>query len=279
VVLLDNLADLDDPVVLAEGDLLGLWFTSRPRGGGPATIAHADAYRLEEGFLDPIRQLEADQAWEAGEVSGPSVIRGTPWLLLYNAAGAIGVATSADGHVWQKIPGTTLTPDATEGGALGPPAAVRVGDRVRVYYPAGGQIWSAETDLAGIVAHRPPIWERLDGDPTTPARDPMLAESDLQFGVALERVTARAAPTPADRLRYDLYVTARLPSADAGPPSTAVGFASSYTGDRFLAAAGPILPIAPAARAATETPYRDGALLLYVGRAGVRDAILAARSP
>jgi hypothetical protein len=207
------------------------------------------------------------------------VIRGVPWLLFYNAAGAVGVATAVDGHVWQKIPGTTLTPDATEGGPLGPPAAVQVGDRVRVYYPAAGQIWAAETDLAGIVAHRPPVWMRLDGDPTTPVRDPMIARSDLPFGVALERVSARAAPTPAGRLRYDLYLTARLASADGGPSSTAVGFASSYTGDRFLAAAGPILPLSPAARAATETPYRDGALLLYVGRAGVRDAILAARSP
>jgi len=228
-------------------------------------------------------------------VSGPSVIRGAPWLLFYRAAGAIGVATSDDGHRWTKIPGTTLTPDqGAEGDALGPPAAVRlgasggasgasgaVGARVRVYYPARGALFAAEADLADFQARRPPRWTRLDGDPATPGRDPMLAGAP--FALALERVTARAAETPVGRLRHDLYFTARVPSsgptATTATTTTTIGFAASYTGDRFLAAAAPILPRSPAARGPTETPYRDGALLLYVGHAGARDAILAARSP
>jgi hypothetical protein len=277
VVLLDNRDDLDDPFVIALGDLLGLWFTATPRGGGPTTILHSDAYSLEEGFLDPIAAVSADEPWEDGQVSGPSVLMGSPWLLLYNAAGAIGVATSTDGHLWDKIHGTTLTPNgAEEGTALGPPAAVRLGDRVRVYYSASGAIYAADTDAEGLLAGRIPIWTRLDGDPSTPERDPML--TGVSYGLAIERVFARAAPTPAGRLRHDLYFTVRIP-ASGTQPSTTCGFASSYSGDRFLAADAPILPLTPAARGPAETPYRDGALLLYVGRAGARDAIWAAKSP
>jgi hypothetical protein len=66
----------------------------------------------------------------------------------------------------------------------------------------------------------------------------------------------------------------------AAQPSIATcGFASSFTGDRFETADTPILPLKAATHAPAETPYRDGALLLYIARAGARDAVAAAHSP
>jgi hypothetical protein len=272
VVLLDPTADLDDPMVLADGELLGLWVTARRKG--TTTIEHADALALEEGFGPLQLTLQADQAWEGGAVAQPAVIWSAPWLLFYAAGGGIGVASAVDGHRFTKTPGTTLVPrGAEEGGALSSPAAVRLGDRVRVYYVAAGKVFAAETDFGPLAAGQPADWTRLDGDPTTPARDPML--SPPVWAGRIERVTARAAATPAGRLRHDLYITARvLPDGPVG-----CGYAASYTGDRFLSADAPILPLKPGGRAPTETPYRDEALLLYVNRTGVRDAILAGVSP
>jgi hypothetical protein len=240
------------------------------------TIEHADALALEKGFGPLQLTLSADQAWEGGAVAQPAVIWSSPWLLFYAAGGGIGVATAADGHRFTKTPGTTLVPrGAEEGSALSSPAAVLLGDRVRVYYVASGQVFAAEADFATLAAGHPAVWTRLDGDPTTPARDPMLAP--MSWARRIERVTARAALTPAGRMRHDLYVSAEVLSD--GSSSIGCGYAASYTGDRFLAADAPILPERPVARAPTETPYRDEALLLYVAHRGVRDAILAAVSP
>jgi hypothetical protein len=271
-VLSDPLVDLDDPSVIAVGDTLELWVTAT-RGKG-TDIEHATAPSLDRfGDLEPA--LVADQAWEGAAVRGPSVLSGRPWLLFYSAAGAIGWAAAYDGKSWQKGPGPSLVADgAAEGSALGAPAAVRLGDFVRVYYPAAGAIWAAEALFADLARGVPVGWSRVDGDPTTPARDPMLAGAP--FAAALGRVSARAAATPADRLRHDLYFTAETGITNT---PTACGFAASFTGDRFEVAAAPILPLVPAARSPAMTPYRDGALLLYVQHSGVTDAIAAALSP
>jgi hypothetical protein len=269
----DVLADLDEPMVLSDGDLLALWVTVTRNGA--TDIEHADALSLEDGFGPLQLQLTADASWEAGSVSGPSVVRGQPWLLFYRAGGAIGWATSSDGHRWTKGPGPTLWANgAEEGTLLGPPAAVRLGDVVRVYYPAGGSLFAAEAPFSALARGVPTGWVRLDGDPSTPARDPMV--TGAPFATALGRVTARAAATPAGRLRHDLYFTAATGNMQS---PTTCGYAASYTGDAFEVAGAPILPLIPVTRAPTMTPYRDGALLLFVARSGAHDAVAAGLSP
>ena len=80
-------------------------------------------------------------------------------------------------------------------------------------------------------------------------------------------------------MRHDLYFTAVTAPTPMQPTISTCGFASSFTGDRFVTASAPILPLKSATRAPAETPYRDGALLLYIERSGAHDAVAAAHSP
>jgi hypothetical protein len=152
---------------------------------------------------------------------------------------------------------------------------VRIGDRLRVYYLASGAVWAAEAPFADVVAGRATTFTRIDGDPRTPDRDPIIARPP--FGSALTHVCARAAVTPAGRLRHDLYLTVGLPAGSTATSSCA--FASSFTGSDFAVAATPILPAMVTARDCAETPYEDVALLFYTQRSGAHDAIGLARDP
>jgi hypothetical protein len=96
---------------------------------------------------------------------------------------------------------------------------------------------------------------------------------------AIGRVTARAARTPVGRWRHDLYFTVELPATDRRAATHNAGFAASFTGDHFVSADAAILPLDQPRRAPAETPYRGGALLLYVGHIGARDGVAAAVSP
>ncbi len=278
-VLTDPADDLDEPTVVAWGDLLAMWVTVK--GGTGTTIQHADVLTtLTDGFGALYPAIQADQAWEAGAVSGPSVVwngpGGTEWLLFYSGGGAIGWAVGTDplGHVWRKASGPALIADGLEeGNALGPPAAVHVGDRLRVYYPAQGKIWAADAPYADVLAGRAVEWARLDGNPATPERDPMVAAAP--FGVSLGRAQARADLTPAGRVRHDLYFTVET---GAMPPTTC-GFASSFSGAQFEVEATPILPVKVEARSPVALIYQNGVTLFYVQQFGARDAIAAAQSP
>lgn len=281
VVYLDPTADLDDPFVIADGEQLELWVTARRKSG--TTIDHAGATRLTDGFESEGVALTADQPWEGGEVTGPSLIRGRgsdPWLMFYGAAGAIGWAISTDGVTWDKGPGPTLSANgAEEGTRLGAPGAVRIGDRVRVYYAAGDVLWAAEAPLGDLAAGQGGvIWNRLDGDLETAARDPMVGA--IPYGVGLGRVFARADATPAGRVRHDLYFSVAATVGTGNSPGLpTIGFAASFTGERFEVAPGSVMPKEGSARGPAMTPYGAGAVLLYVARAGARDAISAALSP
>ena len=284
-VLADNNADLDDAWVVRYGDQLALWVTARR--ANVTDIEHADASTLEDGFLPLTQAILPTEAWEAGAVAGASLVAGDPvvpragWILFYEGGGAIGWATAPAitlGHRWTKAPGPALLADgAEEGNTLASPAVVRLGDRVRVYYLAAGAIWAAEAAYDDVVAARRSSWTRLDGDPSTPERDPMLRTPS--WATSIGRFTARAEPTPTGRLRHDLYFTADSAPTATQPSVSSCGFASTFTGDHFESAAAPILPLTRAAHAPTETPYRDGALLLFIEREGARDAVAAARSP
>jgi hypothetical protein len=284
-VLSDNNADLDDPWVVDWGEQMALWVTARR--ANVTDIEHADSFALEQGFMVLSQAILPDQAWEAGAVAGASLIAGDPvvpngiWVMFYAGGGALGWATAPAitlGHNWTKAPGPALLADgAEEGTELSSPAVVRLDDRVRVYYLASGAIWAAEASWDDVVAGRATTWARLDGDPATPERDPMLRTPP--WATSIGRFTARADKTPAGRVRHDLYFTAVTGATAAQPSISTCGFASSFTGDRFETATTPILPLKSATHAPAETPYRDGALLLYIARSGARDAVAAAHSP
>lgn len=242
-VLVDA-ADLDEPWLLADGERLSLWVTAR-RPGGPR-IERADAPSLAQGFGPLQPALDA--------ASGPSIVPpaapGELWLLFFSQGGSIGLATSADGRSWTRsgaaVPGA------------GPPAAVRLGDRVRVYFAEDGALRAAEAPFAD-----PTAWRRLDAAP--------IPAGPLTRG--LGRVFARAAPTPAGRVRHDLYLSVQ---GDAVP---LLRFAASYDGDSFALGEAPVLA-PPAARGPAAAPYGAGVLLLFVARGpGGTDAIAAALSP
>lgn len=285
-VLADNSADLDDPWVVDDGDEMALWVTARR--ANLTDIEHADSLALEQGFLPLVQAIVPDQAWEVGSVSDASLVAGDPvvpggeWILFYAGGdGAIGWATAPAitlGHQWTKAPGPALFGDGGEEGMqLSSPAVVRFDDRVRVYYLAAGAIWAAEAPWNDVAAGVATTWTRLDGNPATPERDPMLRAPE--WALSIGRFTARAAKTPAGRVRHDLYFTALTAPTNAQPTISTCGFASSFTGDRFEVARAPILPLRSATHAPAETSYRDGALLLYIERSGARDAIAAALSP
>jgi hypothetical protein len=282
IVLQDSGADLDSPFVLARGDQLTVWLTATRMQ--VTAIERADASKLEVGFGDPSPVLAADQPWEQGAVSSPSLIPGDPmvpagkWLLFYGAGGAIGFATSVVGDRWIKSSRATLTANGDEeGGQLSSPAAVRIGDRLRVYYVAEGAVWAAETSYDDVAAMRAVTWTRLDGDTTSTKRDPIIRAP--AWAKTLTGVSARVTETPAGRLRHDLYFTASMAAYMMKTGASGCGFASSYSGADFATAAAPIIPLGQATRAPSETPYRAEALLLFIEQSGARQAVAAATSP
>src|ERR1700722_12036441 len=88
-------------------------------GLGPSVIirSHAEDARgfygtaLDTGHVPPI-VLSASLPWEGSSVAGPSVLRvGPAYYLYYAAAGGIGLARSADGLKFEKMPSPVLAPD------------------------------------------------------------------------------------------------------------------------------------------------------------------------
>jgi hypothetical protein len=278
-VLQDSGADLDSPAVLVDGDKMTIWVAATRNH--VTDIERADAARLEDGFGDLTPVLTAGDAWEHGDVASPSLIVGdgsAPWILFYGAAGAVGYATSADGNSWQKASGPVLLANgAEEGGALTSPAAVRIDDRVRVYYEASGAIWAADTAYADVVARRALTWTRLDGEVATAVRDPMLRRPPWASAVAAVR--ARVVTTPAGRTRHDLYFTALDATVQTMSATSTCGFAGSYVGTAFEMGGAPIVPLTQATHAPIATSYRAFELLLFASQAGARQAIAAGTSP
>jgi hypothetical protein len=246
MVLGDPAVDLDDPFVLADGAALTVWVTAHRAGGD--RIERADAPSIRKGFGDLEVALTADQPWEGGGVSAPSIVPG--WLLFYWAEGGIGYAVSRDGHSWDKQPGPLLP-------GAGPPAAVRIGDQIRIYYPKDGSIYAAQGTLDALTD----LGQVLQGVP---------------YGTALGRAFARSAPTPAGRIRHDLYFSVTTPTMPT------CGWAATY-GEVFDAFPTPITDPKQDTRGCTMTPYQadgvDSALALWIERRGSRSVVFAGKSP
>jgi hypothetical protein len=247
VALDDPGVDLDDPFVLANGAALTVWVTAHRAGGD--VIERADGKSIRQGFGDLETALTADQPWEGGGVSAPSVIPG--WTLFYWAQGGIGYATSQDGHTWQKQPGPLIA-------GVGPPAAVRIGDEIRVYYLKDGAIYAKQGQLEAL-------------------RDLGQIVAGVPFGVALGRAFARSAPTAGGRLRHDLYFTVNTTTFST------CGWAASYDALHFEVFPTPIVDPKQDIRACAMTPYEtdgiDAALALWIEERGSRAVVFAGKSP
>jgi len=283
-VALEEATDLDDPCVLVRGDALGAWITATR--SGKARIEHADANQLREGFGPLLVDVEASFDWEQGEVRHASIIDRTtasePMRMVYEAGGAIGFAVATDGigHLWQKNATPLLQANGLEeGAALTSPSLARIeaqgsqGERLRIYYLASGQVWAAEAPLAD-----PTAMVRLDGNPRTPARDPVLAQ--LPFLTGLEKVSARAASTPTGRQLVSLYLSGPVPSTATTPARTS-GVAAAFDGLGFEVVPSPILPRLEEGHSPSlaSLAYGPKMLLFYARRIGPYDAIAIAASP
>ena len=97
----------------------------------------------------------------------------------------------------------------------------------------------------------------------------MIAPGAFRFLATIERASARAARTPAGRLRHDLWVSG---STGLKMPASQCGYAASYDGLRFEVSQALILPRGLDSRAPASTTYRGGALSVYIQRLGSRDA-------
>jgi len=128
-VLSDPAADVSDPSAIALPDGgFRIWYT---RAG--AEIWRVDLAEVGAAAGEPVRVLVADRPWEGTAVRAPSVAAapGGGVTMVYQAAGRVGLAESADGVVW------------TKGGPLGAgvdPTVIYRGDERVIYVGGGGVI-------------------------------------------------------------------------------------------------------------------------------------------
>jgi hypothetical protein len=144
-VLSDQRADYSEPAIVAASDdptSTAVWMYAVAHASGNAVIVRTSADDARSFYGDAIDNelnppphkpkvvLSSDQAWEGGDLAGPSGLRsgGQVWLY-YAAAGGIGLATSTDGLgglVFQKTSGPVLAVDPSVTWETTPPHAPSV---------------------------------------------------------------------------------------------------------------------------------------------------------
>jgi hypothetical protein len=183
--------------------------------------------------------LSPDAPWEGSDLAGPSaLVIGGQVFLYYAAAGGIGLALSQDGLTFQKQPAPVLAADPTVTWETtvphAPSVAVYPDGQIRMLYGAGASIGEADSDDGGMT------WHRIDGDPTTPAMDPVLspgppAPGTLEDGepppfdtgqvddpCLLPRMTA------AGRIQVRVLYTGLIGAPGTTGRASAIGFAARY---------------------------------------------------
>lgn len=157
------------------------------------------------GFSPGTPILTAEAPWEGGAVFDPWVVTGEDGRvrLYYAAQGGIGVAEAdrIDGAFTRVGSGPILADDGT-GGVPRRPSVVRgVDGAFWMYFDAGSGIGIARSE-DGLT------FERVDGDSSTPAIDPVIVTGD-DLGdspeVAMRMPGAVAVDTPAGRRLVRLY--------------------------------------------------------------------------
>jgi hypothetical protein len=191
-VFLEESAQYSEPSVIAEsGDTSSpgvIMYTVAAAASGTVIVRtraddgvsfYGDTADLQShpGHVPPV-VLRASQPWEGENLSGPSALRvGSEVRLYYAAAGGIGLATSNDGGLtFTAQPQPVLGPDKGVGWEFTPPRAPTVAQfpdgSFHMLYASGDAIGEA------VSADGETGWQRVDGDPTTPATlDPVILPS------------------------------------------------------------------------------------------------------
>jgi len=211
-----------------------VYFTAEAADGA-AHILRAEGVDLANEPSEVSVVLEADAAWEATRLAHPAVLKpglnGVAYGLFYEAgAGEIGYADSPDGRTFTRhADNPILSPTQSEEGAwVGHPTAVWHEDVVRLYYTAGppGSLFLVDITAGGgdITV------ERVDADPITAGRTPVLAPNPL-LGLFDETAVGGASisiSNEAGRAVFDLWYAGRRADGD-----WSIGFAGSYDGLLF----------------------------------------------
>jgi len=240
-------ARLDDPAPLRTAQGVALYFSyvrGEVRGIGRVLMPNG---RLPEGV--PAVVYRPSASWEGDTVEAPSLAQGPDGALwmAYASPGGLGIARGTDGLAWTAPAAPSLVQDPTAGEdtSLRAPSLTR--------NPAGGWVLLYESAAAIWMARAGDDlrFTRVDGDPSTPRRDPVLAPATTgDGGVPGYRSGAVGDPfltvetTSAGRALWRLYFTARttpLPIDGGLRADVTVGVAGSFDGARFEAAAIPAL--------------------------------------
>lgn len=221
----------------------------------------------------PTVVLEADAAWEAARIGGPSAVRvGDQVFLYYSAGGGIGVARSFDGLTFRKEVAPVLTQgndvpwETTQPSA--PSVVVYPDGRLRMMYASGGFLGEAESN-DGLT------WRRIDADPSTPGIDAVLAPSapvapeTLLPGEHPPFDTAEVADpsvalriTPAGRLHVRVLYTGYADAASTRGRNGTIGFAARYgTSGPLSRQPSPVYSVAKHEAAPTLFEWAGGSML------------------
>jgi hypothetical protein len=238
--------------------------------------------------------LEPDQAWEGEGVHSPALLRsGAEVWLYYAAAGGIGLAVSPDGvHFTKAQSAPVLAPDPAATWETSPPTQPSVAllddGKLHMLYAAGVSIGEA-------LSADGRVWTRLDGDPTTPALDPVF--SPLSFDAS--SLAPDASPpfdvgqvadpcllprdTAAGREQVRVLYTGYDAPPSATPRASAIGFAARYGPSGLLERApSPVYEVGKHEAAPALFEWSGGAMLYVEQSSNVSPAypaIAAAVSP
>jgi hypothetical protein len=217
----DATASYRQPTALPLGGTeVALYFVMHDKTGGHDVIARSHAvdgrsfYGATQDFgHSPKLVLASDQAWEAPDLSHPSVVAtgGGVWLY-YTSNGSVGLARSTDGLAFTKASGPVL-----DGGIDSASVAQLPDGTFRMMFAQGGSIYEASSADGAT-------WKREGADPVLAPAPPFdtLAVVDPCL---VPRVTA------AGRLHIRVLYTGLSPDGDASVPASTIGFAARYGED------------------------------------------------
>jgi hypothetical protein len=227
---------IDEPSVVTAGSRRAMFVSWTESNGRRSIAVTRESMDPPAGGLAPFDAptviLAPELPWEQDTVSAPgaAVLPSGEVVVAYAGGGAIGLATSGAGGTppFHREPNPVLTADASQGenGPLEAPSLARA---------PTGEWFLAYASSAQIFLARAPAptgpWTRIDADPSTPARDAVLAPlSDVaaDAGAAFEMLAVgdpalAIQELPSGRVLFRLFYTATGPM-----PLTVVSVAASF---------------------------------------------------